>query len=109
MEETNDLIFDYILGEWRLVDKERIIEKTVEIRGGGAVNSANGQNEDVLTNDQLQNEELTGIYAYVGYENSVDGSWYIYRRTRSSNARLYASGASDYATNWSNRSALTYN
>lgn len=60
------------------------------------------------TNDRLQNQELTDTYAYVGYENSNDGSWYIYRRTRATNVREYATGASNYATNWANRGSLTY-
>ena len=60
------------------------------------------------TNERFQNEELTATYAYVGYENSIDGSWYIYRRTRATNLRQYATGASSYATNWTNRGSLTY-
>lgn len=61
-----------------------------------------------VTNDSLQDQELTATYAYVGYENSNDGSWYIYRRTRATNVREYATGASSYATNWTGRSGLTY-
>lgn len=57
---------------------------------------------------EFQNEELTSTYAYVGYEHITDGSWYIYRRTRATNVRLYASGSSDYATNWTDRASLTY-
>ena len=60
------------------------------------------------TNERLQNEDRTDTYAYVGYENSNDGSWYIYRRTRATNLRQYATGASDYATNWTNRGSLSY-
>lgn len=60
------------------------------------------------TNDRLQNQELTATYAYVGYEDSVDGSWYIYRRTRATNLRQYATGLSSYATNWTGRAGLTY-
>jgi hypothetical protein len=56
----------------------------------------------------FQNEELTSTYAYVGYEHATDGSWYIYRRTRSSGVREYATGASSYATNWTGRAGLTY-
>lgn len=61
-----------------------------------------------VTNDSLQDQELTATYAYVGYENSNDGSWYIYRRTRATNVREYATGASSYATNWTNRGSLSY-
>lgn len=60
------------------------------------------------TNDRLQNQELTDTYAYVGYEDSVNGSWYIYRRTRATNLRQYATGLSSYATNWTGRAGLTY-
>lgn len=63
---------------------------------------------DTATNDRLQDQELTNTYAYVGYENTSDNSWYIYRRTRATNLRQYATGASDYATNWTNRGSLTY-
>ena len=61
-----------------------------------------------VTNDSLQDQELTATYAYVGYENTSDSSWYIYRRTRATNVREYATGASSYATNWGNRNALIY-
>ena len=61
-----------------------------------------------VTNDQLQDQELTATYAYVGYENTADNSWYIYRRTRATNLREYATGATDYATNWTGRAGLTY-
>lgn len=55
----------------------------------------------------LQDQETTSTYAYVGYE-SADNDWYIYRRTRATNVREYATGASSYATNWTNRGSLTY-
>ena len=61
-----------------------------------------------VTNDSLQDQELTATYAYVGYENTSDSSWYIYRRTRATNVREYATGLSSYATNWGNRNALIY-
>ena len=41
-------------------------------------------------------------------ELTSDGSWYIYRRTRATNVREYATGASNYATNWTGRAGLTY-
>lgn len=64
--------------------------------------------EDDNTNLRLEDEENNNTYAYVGNENTVDGSWFIYRRTIASNVREYATGASDYATNWTNRSGLSY-
>ena len=60
------------------------------------------------TNERLQNEDRDATYAYVGYENTSDNSWYIYRRTRATNLREYATGASSYSTNWTNRGSLTY-
>ena len=51
-------------------------------------------------------QEYTSTYCYVGYDSGT--SWYIYRRTRATNVREYASGASGYATNWTNRGSLTY-
>ena len=60
------------------------------------------------TNERFQNEDRDATYAYVGYENTSDSSWYIYRRTRATNLRQYATGASDYATNWGNRGSLSY-
>ena len=60
------------------------------------------------TNYAYQDYEKTGTYVYVGYENTVDGAWYIYRRTISTNLREYATGASGYATAWTNRGSLTY-
>jgi hypothetical protein len=47
-------------------------------------------------------------YVYVGYEHESNGSWFIYRRTIANNVREYASGSSDFATNWTGRSGLTY-
>ena len=59
------------------------------------------------TNERLQNEDRDATYAYVGYEKTA-GDWYIYRRTRATNVREYATGTSSYATNWTSRSSLTY-
>ncbi len=54
-----------------------------------------------------QDYEKTATYVYVGYEET-GGHWYIYRRTRATNVREYATGASSYATNWTNRGSLSY-
>ena len=55
----------------------------------------------------LQNTDKTSTYVYVGYSHT-DGRWYIYRRIIASNTRQYATGASSYATNWTNRGSQTY-
>lgn len=60
------------------------------------------------TNLAFQDYEKTGTYVYVGYEDTVDASWYIYRRTIATNVREYANGASSYSTNWTSRASLTY-
>jgi hypothetical protein len=52
--------------------------------------------------------EYTSTYAYVGYEHETNGSWFIYRRTRSTGVKGYAEGLSDYATNWTGKAGLTY-
>lgn len=52
--------------------------------------------------------EYTDTYVYVGQYKASTGAWYIYRRTLADNTRLYASGTSDYTTNWTNRGSLTY-
>lgn len=97
--------FDPILGRIREKD-ETVIQ---QVSGGSTIIQSGGGGADTSDSGyHLGNEELTSSYAYVGYEHESSGAWYIYRRTRSSNARLYASGASSYATNWSNRSSLTY-
>lgn len=55
----------------------------------------------------FQNQEYTSTFVYVGYK-AIEGDWYIYRRTRATNARQYAFGISDYSTNWTNRASLIY-
>jgi len=54
-----------------------------------------------------QDYEKTDTYIYVGY-TEAGGAWYIYRRIIASNTRQYATGATDYATNWTNRGSQTY-
>lgn len=59
------------------------------------------------TDYHLQNEDRDTSYAYVGYKDPSD-KWYIYRRTRATNLRQYATGTSGYSTNWTNKSSLIY-
>lgn len=47
-------------------------------------------------------------YVYVGLLHESNGSWKIYRRAFSDNTTGYAEGSSDYASNWSNRTSLSY-
>lgn len=59
------------------------------------------------TGYNLQDQDRDASYAYVGYKKT-SGDWYIYRRTRATNARQYATGASSYTTNWTGRNGLIY-
>lgn len=57
MEETNDLIFDPYLGEWRSADgKKTVIEKTVEIRGGKGTTEWGEITGDLTDQTDLDNE-----------------------------------------------------
>lgn len=80
---TKQVIFNPLSGKFDFIDV-----------GGGTTGLA------------FANQEYTPTYCYVGMDTGT--TWQIYRRTRSTNVREYASGASDYATNWTNRSSLTY-
>ena len=59
------------------------------------------------TDFTLQDQDRDATYAYVGYKKT-SGDWYIYRRTRATNTRQYATGVSSYSTNWTNRNVLIY-
>ena len=52
--------------------------------------------------------EYDDDYVYVGLQHETNGSWKIYRRAFSDNSTGYAEGTSNYATNWSNRTGLSY-
>ena len=54
----------------------------------------------------LADQEYTSTYVYVGMDSGA--GWQIYRRTRTTNVRQYASGVSDYSTAWTNRVGLIY-
>lgn len=73
--------------------------------GETTISSLGGSSDTEL---RLMDSELLDDYSYIGYEHETDGSWYIYRRTRDTNLREYASGSSDYLTNWTNRASLVY-
>jgi hypothetical protein len=56
----------------------------------------------------LDDDETTSGYNYYGYEKN-SGAWYIMREDLDNKAYRYATGATDYATNWGNRIiSLTY-
>ena len=98
-----EVIVDPVLGRPRA---EYPAPKEI-IGGGGTTSSTGGGFAPASPLYQWQDYEKTATYVYVGYEAS-SGEWFIYRRTVASNTRLYATGSSDYATNWTNRASLTY-
>jgi hypothetical protein len=56
----------------------------------------------------LDDDETTTGYNYYGYVKN-SGAWYIMREDLDNKAYRYATGSTDYATNWGNRIAtVTY-
>ena len=57
----------------------------------------------------IMETDTTGSPKYYGYESKT-GIWYIMRESSSSvgNSYVYASGSSNFETNWINRVALSY-
>jgi len=78
--------------------------------GGATVDNSRLAKEETLQ-EFILNSKLSGIDdgepTYIGYVKK-DGSWLIQRIENSSTVK-YTKGASDFATNWSGRSTLTYN
>lgn len=73
------------------------IPVTVVAGGGGGGSSA--------TVWYLSNIDDATSTEYYGYEDK-DGNWYV--KKLASNSIKFATGATDYATNWTNRTSLTY-
>lgn len=55
----------------------------------------------------VQKDTSGATYKYYGYMKS-DGGWYIKRITISTNLAEFAVGTTDYTTNWTGRSGLSY-
>ena len=69
-----------------------------------------GQPATEAKQDALSLYKISDTYgAYYGYLKA-DGGWYIMRETVSGDATAYryASGASDYSSNWAARESLSY-
>ena len=83
---------------------------TVDSKGRitSATNGSGGGGGGVSGYELADGPEYNSTYVYVGYEHVSNGSWYIYRRTRATNTREYASGGSSYSTNWTGRAGLSY-
>ncbi len=64
------------------------------------------ENQHPLEKYQLS-DIARGDTEYWGYLDK-DGNWYILRFNRSTGARRYTRGNSDYPTNWTSRTSLTY-
>lgn len=65
-----------------------------------------------VLSDQLKQYKVNDIDVdsdpqYFGFTDK-DGNWYISKKTESSGAFRYAKGTSNYTTNWSGRSLLSY-
>ena len=83
------------------------VVEVVAVGPQGPPGTGGGGGSSVVNGYTFQNYEKTASYVYVGYQHA-DGSWFIYRRTVASGARLYASGTSGYSTAWAGRAGLTY-
>lgn len=60
------------------------------------------------TTYDIRDIEDTGTYKYFGFGERSGTSWRIMRKELATNAFRYATGATDYATNWTNRGSQTY-
>jgi virulence-associated protein VapD len=56
----------------------------------------------------IRNTEEDATYKYFGFEERGGTNWRIMRKTLATSAYLYATGTSDYATNWTGKAGLTY-
>jgi hypothetical protein len=56
----------------------------------------------------IRNIEEDATYKYFGFEERGGTNWRIMRKTLATSAFLYATGTSDYATNWTGKAGLTY-
>lgn len=74
---------------------------------------ATGSNLALSNNqDPLSSYKCSDIYDatnpnYYGYIDK-DGNWYILENNTTNNTNRYVKGGSEYTTNWTNRSGLTY-
>lgn len=60
------------------------------------------------TTYDIRDIEDTGTYKYFGFGERGGTAWRIMRKELATNAFRYATGATDYATNWTNRGSQTY-
>ena len=91
------------------VDLAEILNIKVISQGGSGGSSAALENaiNDSLDNYKISDGDETGTTKYYGYISKT-GRWYIMQNDTTANTYRYASGATAYTTNWTNRAALTY-
>jgi hypothetical protein len=56
----------------------------------------------------IRNIEEDATYKYFGFEERGGTDWRIMRKTLATSTFLYATGTTDYATNWTGKAGLTY-
>lgn len=59
------------------------------------------------TKYHYHDQETTGTYQYIG-SVATNGKWMIKRYTLATEVMRYATGTTDYPTNWTSRASLTY-
>jgi hypothetical protein len=65
------------------------------------------ENQDVLAKYQPADEDISGDPEYYGFTDK-DGNWYIQQISPSNGTYRYAKGSTNYITNWTNRTSLSY-
>lgn len=111
LRTINGDVYQRLLGSWTLLlnikgDKGKDGDPG---RSGAPGKGTPGTGGPSASGYSIANGPDTQVdYVYVGLLNT-SGAWYIYRRNRTTDAREYAQGSSDYATNWTDRESLTYN
>lgn len=83
------------------------VELVVSCERGPAGPPGSGGGGSGLVYQVQDGPDYQASYVYVGYKET-GGAWYIYRRTYAGNIRMYASGNTNYTTNWTNRTGLVY-
>jgi len=72
------------------------------------VTNPDGTSVGTPTTFDIRNIEEDATYKYFGFEERGGTDWRIMRKTLATNTFLYATGTSDYATNWTGKAGLSY-
>jgi hypothetical protein len=73
--------------------------------GGNLIDPAISQPTDGYKISQI--DDASATVQYFGFVNK-DGAWYIQKEDSSEGTYRYTKGSSNFATNWTNRTSLTY-